>query len=250
MKQKNKYGIIILAILSISFSILLSSCTKTNTVYVPTTIHDTIVTIPPPPIDHNLDPLIDANGNSYKVIKINTQYWTVEDFKGTKYNDGTSINIVEDSAQWLVTGFPAMCHYDKDQSKTALYNGFAVNTGKLAPKGWHVPTINDYNKLLSNAPVGEEAIWIKSPTTEWIGDKDINNPNRNKLGFSLLPTGDRGPKAAFVNRGNWGLFWLSTIYPVDNQYLEYALQGSVGSLYFAKQELMRAAMPVRFVKDN
>jgi uncharacterized protein (TIGR02145 family) len=28
----------------------------------------------------------------------------------------------------------------------ALYNWYAVNTGKLCPTGWHVPTFSEYRK--------------------------------------------------------------------------------------------------------
>ena len=45
----------------------------------------------------------------------------------------------------------AYCSYDNDDANAAryglLYNRAAVSTHKLCPEGWHVPTVDDWNKL-------------------------------------------------------------------------------------------------------
>lgn len=95
--------------------------------------------------------ITDIEGNVYTSVKIGTQTWMVENLKTTKYNDGTSIPLVTDNAVWKSSLSPAYCWYDNDISNKepygALYNWFAVNTGKLCPSGWHVPTIDEWSVL-------------------------------------------------------------------------------------------------------
>jgi uncharacterized protein (TIGR02145 family) len=69
----------------------------------------------------------------------------VENLKTTKYNDGTDIPNVTDSVTWSTLTTPAYCWYKNNATANkdtygALYNWYAVNTGKLCPGSWHVPT--------------------------------------------------------------------------------------------------------------
>ena len=54
----------------------------------------------------------DIDGNSYHTIKIGTQVWMVENLKTTKYNDGTAIPLVTDSAAWANLTTPGYCWYN------------------------------------------------------------------------------------------------------------------------------------------
>jgi len=86
----------------------------------------------------------DIDGNEYKTVKVGTQTWMSENLKTTKYNDGTDIPLVTDGKRWQEFT-PAYCWYDNEETADkngygALYNWYAVNTNKLCPTGWHVPT--------------------------------------------------------------------------------------------------------------
>ncbi|MCX6225745.1 MAG: hypothetical protein NTV01_13505, partial [Bacteroidia bacterium] len=98
----------------------------------------------------------DIDGNLYHVKKIGKQYWTVENLKTTRLNDGTAIPNVTNSSSWSKLTSMAYCWYDNDPvNKTdygALYNWFAVDTKKLAPRGWHVATLADWNQMID--PLG------------------------------------------------------------------------------------------------
>ena len=80
---------------------------------------------------------IDADGNSYKVVKIGDQTWMDENLKTTKFNDGTAIPYTKDNSVWsasVLASTPAYCWYSDDTYQNAygaLYNWYAVNTGKL-----------------------------------------------------------------------------------------------------------------------
>ena len=94
----------------------------------------------------------DIEGNVYQTVKIGDQVWTVENLRTTKYNDGTPIKF--DASDGWNQGTEGKYSYynnttDADIIKRygALYNWYAVNTWKLAPAGWHVPTEKEWDNL-------------------------------------------------------------------------------------------------------
>jgi uncharacterized protein (TIGR02145 family) len=95
--------------------------------------------------------MIDVDGNEYITMTMGRQTWMMENLRTTKYNDGTAIPLLSDKEAWTnctTTQTPGYCCYGNDTSKKdscgALYNWYAVNTGKLAPAGWHVPVAEDW----------------------------------------------------------------------------------------------------------
>lgn len=97
----------------------------------------------------------DVEGNVYKTVKIGNQWWMAENLKTTRYSDGTKIPHVPDSLMWINLTTPAYCCYHNDaitykNTYGALYNWFTINTGKLAPKGWHIPTDVEWTALINN----------------------------------------------------------------------------------------------------
>jgi uncharacterized protein (TIGR02145 family) len=95
--------------------------------------------------------LFDRDGNPYKTVKIGTQVWMAENLKSFTLNDGTPIVKVIYKGIWKTTTTPAFCFYDDSETNKelygALYNGYSVETNKLCPLGWHVPTVEDFNEL-------------------------------------------------------------------------------------------------------
>ena len=172
----------------------------------------------------------DADGNKYNTVKIGNQVWMVENLKTTKYNDGTDILNVTSNTQWadLTTG--AYCNYNNLKSNAKiygrLYNWYAVNTDKLAPKGWHVPTDDDWtileNYLIANGynydgTLDEDKI-AKSlcAKTNWELSDEAGTPgaapeNNNSTGFTALPGGYRDSyDGSFYGIGKYGTWWSST----------------------------------------
>ena len=141
--------------------------------------------------------LSDSDGNTYTSIKIGNQTWMVENLKTTKLNDGTSIsNLTEDKLWyfWNYTSIPGYCWYSNDITHKkpygALYNWITVNSGKLCPTGWHVPSTEEWNTLIEFLGGSSDAFnkLIQKGTTYW---ENPNSSATNSSGFTALPAGFR-----------------------------------------------------------
>jgi uncharacterized protein (TIGR02145 family) len=137
----------------------------------------------------------------------------VENLQTTKFNDGTNIPNVTDGTDWGKLITPSYSWYDNSISNKnpygALYNFFAVNSGKLAPKGWHVPTDAEWNTLL--VFLGGEMVTggklKEGGTTHW---RSQNDGATNESGFTALPGGNRSWNGSFYSLGDYGFWWSST----------------------------------------
>ncbi len=154
--------------------------------------------------------ITDIDGNTYKTVTIGTQTWMAENLKVTKYNDGIAIPNVTDNTAWreLTTG--ALCDYDNTPSNSEtygkLYNWHAVNTGKLCPTGWHVPSDAEWTELTDYLGGTSDAggKLKETGTTHW------NSPNTgatNETGFTALPGGYRDLDGTFHDFGYYGHWW-------------------------------------------
>lgn len=159
--------------------------------------------------------MTDQDGNVYKTVTIGTQTWMAENLRTTKYNDGTSIPYVtkDDELSSLSTG--AYWNYDNTSNTDTIatygrfYNWYAVNTGKLAPKGWRVPTDADWTQLTTYLG-GESVAGDKLKevgTAHWISP---NTGATNETGFTALPGGFSGNYLSFNYIGYYGYWWSST----------------------------------------
>jgi uncharacterized protein (TIGR02145 family) len=164
--------------------------------------------------------IVDIDGNIYTTVSIGKQVWLGQNLKTTKYNDGTSIPLVTGNSAWSTLTTPAYCWYNNDISYKnpygALYNWYAVNTGKLCPEGWHVPTEVECT-ILTNYLGGDFIAGGKlkeTGTTHW---QSPNTGATDSTGFSGLPGGLRqGSDGTFLSLKSWGIWWGSTLNFYDN----------------------------------
>ncbi len=156
----------------------------------------------------------DADGNVYHIVTIGTQVWMVENLKTTKFNDGSSITPITNGTAWSTLTTPAYAWYNNDQASNkatygALYNWYAVNTGKLAPTGWHVSTDAEWNTLV--AFLGGTAVaggkLKEAGTAHW---STPNTGGDNSSGFTAFPGGSRYSNGSFYIMGSYGFWWSST----------------------------------------
>lgn len=137
----------------------------------------------------------DIDGNVYSTAKIGTQIWMVGNLKTTKYKNGTPIPIITSGSVWSNLSTPAYCWYNNDAANNAqygaLYNWHTINSGQLAPTGWHVPTDTDWSTL-----------------ENYLSTNVILNGYTN--GFEAQSGGYRQSSGSFETVGNNCYWWSST----------------------------------------
>jgi uncharacterized protein (TIGR02145 family) len=193
----------------------------------------------------------DIDSNLYYTVAVGSQVWLKGNLRTTRYNNGTPIPNVTESTKWanLTTG--AYRWYNDDPSNKysygALYNWHAVNSGKLCPVGWHVPTNTDW-QILFNFLGGEKKAGdkLKEPgTSYWTYP---NEGATNSSGFSARAGGMYSKDFSFGDNGVGGYWWSSTEYNKTNANLVY--------LFFTDSNVNRFniskgyGISVRCVKDD
>jgi uncharacterized protein (TIGR02145 family) len=154
----------------------------------------------------------DADWNEYKTIQIGTQTWMAENLKTTTFISGEQIANVGDNIIWADYMEDAYCWYENDIAfKTnygAFYNWYAVNSGKLCPVGWHVPSSEEFETLITflggESVAGEKL--KESGTDHW---QPPNTDADNESGFSALPGGYIS-SGEFMSLRTAGYWWSST----------------------------------------
>lgn len=191
MKSKTKISTKILIAFCLIF--LIASCDKSN------------------------NETVNYDGYTYQTVQIGNQIWMKENLRTSKYNNGNSIPSDQD-VDWAHGTTGAYAIYKdslfpdkvKNEAKYGkLYNWHAVNSGNLAPKGWHVATKLDWeilDKFLGNSIAGKK---LKTKDT-WEYDKDAIGTNETR--FSALPGGNRSWGGdTFYDMGKVAYFWTNSI---------------------------------------
>lgn len=200
--------------------------------------------------------LEDIDGNSYRTVKIGKQNWMAENLKVTKYNDDEPIPHVTDGTEWYNLSTAAYCWYNNDSAAFsdpygALYNYHAINTGKLCPPGWHVPTTRDLQALISTLDNGANLVkhevsfaaggMLKAENTDYWSEP--NSDATNESGFSALPGGCRSWAGNFSMLGSFGYYGSST------DYSSLAVRSATGSAFMRSGISGYVGVSVRCVKD-
>jgi uncharacterized protein (TIGR02145 family) len=238
----------------------------------------------------------DADGNTYYTVKIGNQVWTTENLKTTKYNDGTPIPLVKKESKWDDREKPGYCWYGKNWSKNnrsefreriantanfdkygALYNWYVVNTGKLAPKGWHVPTNADWDTLehylflifysdyhdsryryketddymtnygfdwmITRSLMAGTDWWSSFKSLDSLGSRN----NRNRSNFWAYPGGRRSRNGDFKEIGFATYWWSATD---SNEYIAYQRCIGVGEGGLREEAYCKSCgLSVRLLRD-
>ena len=155
----------------------------------------------------------DIEGSSYNTIQIGSQMWMAEDLKVTLYNDGTPIPLVENYDDWADLNTPAYCWYNNDSSNAesygALYNWYVVESEKLCPAGWHVPSDEEWIVLetaLGGAGFAGGSL-KEEGTAHW---KTPNTEASNNSGYAARPGGYRSYNGTFNLMRTSGYWWSDT----------------------------------------
>lgn len=192
----------------------------------------------------------DIDGNKYIIVTIGTQTWMAQNLKTTRYNDGTAIPLVTDNTAWSNLTTPGYCW--SNPIFGALYNWYAVNTGKLCPTGWHVPAEADWttltNYLGGETIAGDKLKDIGSIHWQGVSGGVANGTTTNESGFSALPGGLRTTTGSFGSLMTHGFFWSATGFDATNAWARYMFSGHA-NLYISSGYSKIFGFSVRCVKD-
>jgi uncharacterized protein (TIGR02145 family) len=270
-------------IFALAFASLLVACKKENSkptspiTTTPTTVEDTtkktadsVICVDNPKINFSCvgTPvgkfsycIKDIDGNVYKTVVIGKQQWMAENLKVTKYNDGTAIPNVKDSVTWRnLDSSAAWCYYNNDESfnekNGKLYNWFVVNkfangNKNVCPTGWHIPSTDDWNDLVSNLKSIYKIDSLVTYSLKEVGNSSWISHNENATNTSLfsgIPTGYRKYSGDFdqTDLGNWTSWWTVSSPYSDFAYLFYIGYGNMSGL---TGQVINNAMPLRCIKD-
>jgi uncharacterized protein (TIGR02145 family) len=131
------------------------------------------------------------DGQKYRTVKIGNQIWMAENLN---YKIGNC---------WA---------YDNDESNRQKY-GLLYDwktAMKASPAGWHLPTNQEWNDLIS-AVGGKDIAGKKLKSKTGWNDYEGNSGNgTDDFGFSALPGGFRYANGNFSSAGYYGDWWSTT----------------------------------------
>jgi uncharacterized protein (TIGR02145 family) len=190
----------------------------------------------------------DADGNVYKTVTIGTQVWMAENLRVTHLNNGANIAPTPNGTAWSQLTNPGYSWYSNDSisysgNYGAMYNWYAVNSGKLSPVGWHVPTLAEWETLVSYLGGSTEAFnkLEETGSTHWL----TASSRTNSTGFTALPGGYRDYTIGqYVGMGNCCYYWTVTEY---NTTMSNA--GFLGNVANSNSYMKNFGFSVRCIKD-
>ncbi|MCC6186914.1 MAG: fibrobacter succinogenes major paralogous domain-containing protein, partial [Chitinophagaceae bacterium] len=144
---------------------------------------------------------------------------------------------------WRITTTGAFAIYDgssiNNDTYGKLYNWYAASSGKLAPKGWHIPSRAEWETLVEN--LGGTSVAggkLKSTSSLWMAP---NTGATNSSGFSALPSGWKSNSGGYSLIGESAYWWASTprnttqgdYLRVDNNLVGSAVNGATNQFGYA-----------------
>lgn len=168
--------------------------------------------------------LEDIDANRYRIVWVGNNYWMADNLRVEHYNDGTPIQNLTDASAWQNDTRGAYCYYNNDKNRYALsdgalYNAAAVSSGKLAPKGWHVATDEDWKELETykngmTEAQADQTGWRGTMLSYYLKDRggfwggETESSTMNLYSFSAHPSGMRSSDGqSWRDFGNSGYWW-------------------------------------------
>ncbi|MFM2038950.1 MAG: hypothetical protein RL432_1889 [Bacteroidota bacterium] len=200
----------------------------------------------------------DQDGNEFQSVIIQNQEWMSENLQTSTFCNGDKIQEAKNSKAWQEATRkkkPAWCwkfYNIKNRRFGKYYNHYALTDKRgLAPKGWKIPSVQDYQKNI--API----YWLGSKGS--ISDCKSDNGwiwscnGSNSTGFSALPSGYYSKKGKHTIE-NCAYFWtknnvINKTYPkAINSPSAYFITFHTCDCYDYDSAPKSEGMPVRCIK--
>ncbi|MCE1198639.1 MAG: hypothetical protein LWW85_06685, partial [Marinilabiliales bacterium] len=203
-------------------------------------------------IDGLIGSVTDIDGNEYLTVSIGSQIWMAENLRVTRFNDGVQIPLVTNSSTWTSSATPSYCWYNNDEINYrkpygALYNWYTVNTGKLCPTGWHVPSDSQW-AVLTNYLGDINLVGGKLKEEGTVHWGIPNTGASNELKYSAVAGGYRSNSSgSFFSLTVSGCWWSSTESNLFAAYVRAIFYNSSAVTILSAEKLYGES--VRCIKD-
>lgn len=199
-----------------------------------------------------------ASGISYPCIKMCNDTWMLKNLAVRSFRNGDTIPVVTDVATWISLTTPAMCwannNINNDTIYGPLYNWYAATDPRgIAPEGWHVATLEEWNRAaecVGGIPIA--SVKMRDTSDLWYPFLPLPIPADNASGFTGLPGGLRWGNevypGGFEGPGTDGGFWWTTNeLTVNKAYAKHLPYDGAMMLPWDRDK--RSGFSIRCVKD-
>lgn len=125
-----------------------------------------------------------------------------------------------------------------------LYNGYCIDDERgLAPEGWHIPSEDEFNELISYVGLGSGYKLKSKNTKHWLENTGIDS-----FGFKAIGSGLRGHDGKFPEKLIQIFIWSLTAYHTTN-YKVMGLTSFDNNAYIAGYP-KNVGCSIRCIKDN
>jgi len=179
-----------------------------------------------PPVPVATNSFIDErDGTTYPLVQIGHQTWMAQNLRYQMVNEFRCYN-----------NRPENC-----EQYGCLYSWFTVaNQNKpICPKGWHVPSDQEWNNLTSG--LGDQPAMKLKSRSGWA------DAGQNQSGLNMLPGGYAKDNTTFVGEGNQANFWTADKYSAATAYSRTIVSGKTE--VFRRSSDMTYQLSVRCIKD-
>lgn len=189
------------------------------------------------------DFVTDIDGNVYRAVKIGSQWWMIDNLKTTRYNDGTMIHDGATPTWGDIGKYFEHCVESDVYGKFYNWKAVTHDGGKLAPKGWHIPSEAEYNQLIEYLGTYSVGRKMKAISELW---KNPHTYANNTSYFSALPAG-KVTNCDLVGYGAY--FWTTSTYMSQGFSEGYSLEIDDEGRAYTTRNLKGDGLSVRCIKD-
>jgi uncharacterized protein (TIGR02145 family) len=190
----------------------------------------------------------DRDGQDYKTVEIGAQTWMAENLNyevpGSECYDDDYSNcyIYGRLYNWATAmALPTRCN-------SAQCTDLIAAVKDVCPVGWHIPSNEDWNKLIA-AVGGSSLAGIRlKAISGWSGDGAYDGNGKDMYGFAALPGGSGFIDSYHSNAGDFGSWWSAL--ELNNNYAYYvSIKYDFASADYGNNNQKSTLYSIRCVKD-
>jgi uncharacterized protein (TIGR02145 family) len=144
--------------------------------------------------------------NEFEEVQIGNQIWMTKNLNSEVFKNGDIILEAKSLEEWNLAfenKQPAWCYYKNKKGSGEeygkLYNYFAViDTRGLAPEGWHIPSIDEWNVFIDS--ISENGLILSIFE---------GNDQNEDIGFNAFFAGCRDNALNFIDKDQWTYWWTA-----------------------------------------